>query len=52
MGPVAREALPQLDRLVKAGPRERGAEASPPVKEREARLVSAMEDAAAKIRGK
>jgi Tfp pilus assembly protein PilF len=52
MGPGAREALPQLDRSIKTGPRDRGAEASPAEKEREAKLISAMEEAAAKIRGK
>ena len=52
MGPAAREALPQLDRSIKAGPRASGPAASPAAKEREAKLIGAMEGAAAKIRGK
>jgi len=52
MGPAAREALPQLDRSIKAGPRAVGPEASPAQKAREAKLIGAMEGAAAKIRGK
>jgi tetratricopeptide (TPR) repeat protein len=49
MGPVAREALPELDRLAKAGPR---ATSAPALKDRETKLVASMQDAAAKIRGK
>jgi len=52
MGPAAREALPQLERSIKAGPRVSGPLASPAEKAREARLISAMEGAAAKIRGR
>jgi tetratricopeptide (TPR) repeat protein len=52
MGPAAREALPQLERSIKAGPRVSGTQASPAEKAREARLISSMEGAAAKIRGK
>jgi hypothetical protein len=52
MGPAAREALPQLDRSIKAGPRVSGPEASPAEKAREAKLIRAMQGAAAKIRGK
>lgn len=49
MGPAARDALPQLDSLLKAGPPARGgpnAEAA-----REASLITALQVAAAKIRG-
>jgi len=49
MGPAAGEALPELDRQVKAGPR---APAAPALKEREAKLVASMQVAASKIRGK
>jgi tetratricopeptide (TPR) repeat protein len=49
MGPAAREALPELDRLAKAGPRATSASA---LKERETKLVASMQDAASKIRGK
>jgi tetratricopeptide (TPR) repeat protein len=49
MGPAAREALPELDRLSKAGPR---ATSAPALKERETRLVASMQEAASKIRGK
>ena len=49
MGPAAGEALPELDRQVKAGPR---ATAAPALKEREAKLVASMQVAASKIRGK
>ena len=50
MGPVARDALPELDRSIKAGPRASGPEASG--KAREANLIGAMQAAALKIRGK
>src|SRR5262245_13992387 len=49
MGPAAREALPELDRLAKAGPRATNA---PALKDRETKLVASMQAAAAKIRGK
>jgi tetratricopeptide (TPR) repeat protein len=49
MGPAAREALPELDRLAKAGPRATSTQA---LKERETKLVASMQDAAGKIRGK
>ena len=49
MGPAAGEALTELDRQVKAGPR---APAAPGLGEREAKLVDSMRAAAAKIRGK
>jgi hypothetical protein len=52
MGPAARDALPELDRSIKAGPRASGPEASPAAKAREANLVGAMQAAALKIRGK
>ena len=52
MGPAAHEALPQLERSIKAGPRVSGPQASPAEKAREAKLISSMEGAAAKIRGK
>jgi tetratricopeptide (TPR) repeat protein len=52
MGPAARDALPQLDRLIKAGPPGAGPPGSPAEKEREAKLIGAMEAAAARIRGK
>ncbi len=52
MGPAAREALPQLDRSIKAGPRVSGTQASPAERAREAKLIGAMQEAAAKIRGK
>ncbi len=52
MGPAARDALPELDRLVKAGPRATGPDASPSAKAREAKLIGAMQEAAARIRGK
>lgn len=51
LGPSAREALPQLDRLIKVGPLVRGTEGSPEESARETRLISAMQEAAAKIRG-
>ena len=49
MGPAAGEALTELDRQVKAGPR---APAAPGLEEREAKLVASMRAAASKIRGK
>ena len=52
MGPVARDALPELDRSIKAGLRASGPEASPAEKAREANLIGAMQAAALKIRGK
>jgi len=52
MGPAARDALPELDRVIKAGPRARGPEASPAEKAREANLIGAMQAAAVKIRAK
>jgi tetratricopeptide (TPR) repeat protein len=52
MGTGAREALPQLDRLIKAGPLARGTEGSPEERAREVRLISAMQAAATKLRGK
>ena len=52
MGPAARDALPELDRSIKAGPRATGPEASPATKAREADLIGAMQAAAVKIRGK
>lgn len=55
LGPSAREALPHLDRLIKAGPPAPGMLDSPEERERQARevrLMSAAQAAAAKIRGK
>jgi len=49
MGPAAGEALAELDRQVKAGPR---APAAPGLGEREAKLVVSMRAAASKIRGR
>jgi tetratricopeptide (TPR) repeat protein len=49
MGPAAGDALPELDRQVKAGPRTTTA---PALEEREAKLVASMRAAAAKIREK
>jgi hypothetical protein len=49
MGPAAADALAELDRQVKAGPR---APAAPGLAEREAKLVASMRAAASKIRGK
>ena len=49
MGPAAGQALAELDRQVKAGPR---APAAPGLGEREAKLVASMRAAASKIRGK
>lgn len=53
LGPSAREALPQLDRLAKAAPPEAGAQETGEAKalrEREARLAALAEAASAKIR--
>ncbi len=55
MGPAARDALPQLDQLVKAGPpdpsfKETAEEMDK--KGREAQLITAMQAASAKIRAK
>jgi len=55
MGPAARDALPQLDRLIEAGPAGPRSPESPAEKEsreREAKLIGAMESAAARIRGR
>ena len=52
MGPAARDALPKLDRSIKAGPRPSGPEASPRAKAREVELIAAMQAAAAGIRKK
>jgi tetratricopeptide (TPR) repeat protein len=55
MGAAAREALPQLDHLIKAGSARLGSPGSPAEesrREREARLIGAMETAVASIRGK
>ena len=52
MGPTAREALPQLDRSIKAGPRAGRPGASPAAQAREANLIAAMQAAAVKIRAK
>ena len=52
MGPASRNALPELDRLIKAGPRASGPEAAPAEKARETNLIGAMQAAAVKIRGK
>ena len=55
MGPSARDALPQLERVMKAGPPGPRSAESPAEKERqqrEAKLIGAMELAAAKIRGR
>jgi Tfp pilus assembly protein PilF len=53
LGPAARDALPQLDRLAQAGPRAAPAAsfAAAPIREREEKLVAAMQAAAAAIRG-
>jgi superkiller protein 3 len=54
MGPAASGALPQLERLVKAGPPRPGSQATPAEKERlerETKLIAAMESAAARMRG-
>jgi hypothetical protein len=48
MGPAAADALPELDRQVKTGPRA----PAPGLEEREAKLVASMRAAASKIRGK
>jgi hypothetical protein len=53
LGPAAREALPQLDRLGKTPPPEPGARDSgeeKALREREARLVASAQAASAKIR--
>jgi tetratricopeptide (TPR) repeat protein len=55
LGPAAREALPHLDHLIKKGPPDPGLQDSPEEmarQVREASLVSAMQAAAVKIRGK
>src|SRR6185436_13795988 len=49
MGPAAGDALPELDRQVKAGPRTTTA---PALDAREAKLVASMRAAASKIREK
>ncbi len=49
LGPAAREALPQLDRLIQTGPRRGGGSRDAA---REEKLVAAMQAAAEKIRGK
>ena len=54
LGPSAREALPQLDRLAKAAPGEPGAQDSDEQKalrDREARLAASAQAASARIRG-
>ncbi len=48
MGPAARDALPELDRQVKAGPR---ATTAPAQRNRETKLVASMREAATKTRG-
>jgi len=50
MGPAARDALPELERSIKAGPRAGGPEASSAQKAREASLIAAMQAAATRIR--
>ena len=55
MGPAAREALPQLDHLIKVGPPEPGLKDTPEEMERKAReaqLITAMQAASTKIRAK
>jgi len=55
LGPAAREALPHLDYLVKAGPPEPSVKDTPEDverKTREAQLITAMQAAIAKIRAK
>jgi hypothetical protein len=55
MGPAAKAALPHLDRLIQAGPPVPGLDDSPEEirrKNREANLVTAMQQAAMKIRGR
>ena len=55
MGPGARAALPALDRLIAAGPRQADPQEPPGEEERTAReasLIEAMTSAAARIRGK
>ncbi len=54
LGPAAREALPQLDRLAKTAPLEPGPQDSSEAKalrDREARLVASAQAASARIRG-
>jgi len=54
LGPSAREALPQLDRLAKAAPGEPGTQDSDEQKalrDREARLAASAQAASARIRG-
>jgi len=54
MGSTARDALPQLDRLIKAGPPAPASSGSPAERdrhEREVKLIVALQSAAAKIRG-
>jgi tetratricopeptide (TPR) repeat protein len=53
LGPAAREALPQLDRLARVAPAEPGAQDSneeKALREREARLAASAQAAAARIR--
>jgi tetratricopeptide (TPR) repeat protein len=55
MGPDAGAALPSLEKLIEAGPREARSPGSPGAKERAAReekLIEAMRSAAVRIRGK
>jgi hypothetical protein len=55
LGPAAKDALPYLDHLIAAGPPDPGLQDSPEAMERklrEARLISAMQAARVKIRGK
>jgi hypothetical protein len=54
LGPAAREALPQLDRLAGAAPpapAPEGADGEKALREREARLAASARAAADKIRG-
>jgi tetratricopeptide (TPR) repeat protein len=51
LGPAAREALPQLDRLAKSAPGEAGSQGEDKaLREREARLAASAQAASAKIR--
>jgi tetratricopeptide (TPR) repeat protein len=55
MGPDARAALPSLEKLIEAGPREAASPGSPGAEERatrEKKLIEAMTSAAAAIRGR
>ena len=55
MGPAAREALPHLDHLIKAGPPDPGFKETAEEMERKAReaqLITAMQAASTKIRAK